>query len=195
MVKHMGKESAKRIGKKIRGENEPKKPPTEYFMFLRDERKKLEKGMPVKEQTQILSKLWAELDPERRKRYAEEYVREVAAYKKKMEEYKKTDEYKQVSEKNVELKKGRAKTKTKRKPSGYNLFVKEQRAKMAVGKKEGGKAPSFKEISQIISGKWHSLTDAERHAYKTEASSLPAEHASKESTDDEDRGETNENSQ
>jgi HMG-box domain/HMG (high mobility group) box len=174
MQKSMGKELAKRNRKKMRGENEPKKPSTEYFMFLRDERKNLEKGLSVKDQTRILSKRWAELEPERKKEYALEYAREIAIYRKKMEEYKKTDEYKKVCEKNLEIRKiaAKAKLRPRRKPSGYNLFVKEERAKMASEKRDGEVVPTFKEISQIISTRWHDLSENERNGYKARANAM-----------------------
>jgi len=170
----MGKELVKRNRKKIRGESEPKKPSTEYFMFLRDERKGLEKGLSVKDQTRILSKRWAEIQPERKKEYALEYAREIAIYRKKMEEYKKTDEYKKVCEKNLEMRKvaAKAKLRPRRKPSGYNLFVKEERAKMSSEKKDGDAVPTFKEISQIISTRWHDLSESERNEYKARANTM-----------------------
>ncbi|EIJ88009.1 hypothetical protein NEPAR06_1042 [Nematocida parisii] len=171
----MAKESitagiTKRKVKKIRGENEPKKPTTEYFMFLRDTRKQLQPGLSVKEQTKILSKMWAELKPEEKKKYSEEYAEAFKQYKIDLEEYKKTDEYHDVLKKNKQLKlvDGK-KPQSNRKPSGYNLFVKEKSASIA--EERGSEAPvlSLKEISQMISKKWQSLTDEEKAAYKLKA--------------------------
>lgn len=163
--------SAKRKVKKIRGDNEPKKPITEYFMFLNDERQNLQPKLPVKDQTAILSAKWKELDPARKEKYTKAYAEAFAAYKLEMAKYKETEEYKAVTEQNKELKKeaGKAggKPKMTRKPSGYNLFVKEERAKLAQEKSEA--MPSFKEISQIISKKWHNLTDAEKLEYNQKA--------------------------
>lgn len=163
--------------KKIRGENEPKKPTTEYFMFLRDERKHLQPGLSVKEQTQILSKKWAELDPASKKKYSEEYASAFEKYKAEIEEYKKTEEYEMVLKQNKdqklsENKKRDKKSQSTRKPSGYNIFVKEERARMAkekAGEKESTPVPAFKEISSIISKKWQALSDAEKTAYKEKA--------------------------
>lgn len=179
----MARESAavniRRKVKKIRGENEPRKPTTEYFMFLRDERKNLQPGLSVKEQTQILSKKWAELAPETKKAYSEEYATAFEAYKADLEEYKKTDEYQEVQKQNKEVQKemktdkGSKKAPVHRKPSGYNLFVKEERAKMSADK--GEKALSFKEISQIISKKWQALDDSEKEAYKAKAANEEGE--------------------
>ncbi|KAH9385880.1 uncharacterized protein NEMAJ01_0776 [Nematocida major] len=180
----MAKESiavnSRRKVKKIRGENEPKKPTTEYFMFLRDERKNLQAGLSVKEQTKILSKLWAELDPSTKKKYSEEYASSFEKYKAELEEYKKTAEYQEVLKQNQEQKlsgekKGK-KAQVTRKPSGYNLFVKEERARMA---EERGSAAalSFKEISQMISKKWQSLEAGEKEAYKAKAASEEGEKA------------------
>ncbi|KAI5192309.1 hypothetical protein NEMIN01_1938 [Nematocida minor] len=164
--------------KKIKGENEPKKPTTEYFMFLRDERKNLQQGLSVKEQTQILSKKWAELTPEAKKKYSEEYASAFEKYKAELEEYKKTDEYQEVQKQKKEQKNSKdgkgKKQQINRKPSGYNLFVKEERAKMTV---ERGSAPalSFKEISQMISKKWQSLSESQKEEYKTKAASEEGE--------------------
>lgn len=168
----MAKE-AKYIAKKIKGENEPKKPTTEYFMFLKDERKNLQQGLNIKEQTKILSKKWAEIDPERKKKYSEEYQVALSKYKKDIAEYRQTEEYHRVQEQNKELKKRiqlkASRPKVVRKPSGYNLFVKEERKKMADAKEEIG---SFKEVSQVISKRWHELTEEQRKGYKEQAKEM-----------------------
>lgn len=183
----------KRKLKKIRGENEPKKPTTEYFMFLRDERKNLQPGLSVKEQTQILSKKWSQIPPARKMQYAEEYAKALAKYKVEIEAYKQTDEYREMLHKNQELKKLEAKRMGKRaprKPSGYNLFVKEQRAKMNLKQEgENEKPPaqlSFKEISQQISKNWHELTEEQRTTYKEKAKAQNAEDEHSESTGEND---------
>ncbi|KAI5171146.1 hypothetical protein NEFER03_0548 [Nematocida sp. LUAm3] len=166
----MAKESKQKV-KKIRGENEPKKPTTEYFRFLRDERKQLQPGLSVKEQTQILSKRWGELGAAQKQAYSVEYKDALESYRKEMETYKETDEYKKIIKLNQSMKKQGTKagirTRTPRKPSGYNLFVKEERARMP--KSKDGEVASFKEISQIISKKWHSLSDDEKETYKMKA--------------------------
>lgn len=179
----MARESAavniRRKVKKIRGENEPRKPTTEYFMFLRDERKNLQPGLSVKEQTQILSKKWSELAPEEKKKYSEEYATAFEKYKADLEVYKQTDEYQEVQKQNKEVQKIMKKDKVgrrppvHRKPSGYNLFVKEERAKMA--QEKGESTLSFKEISQVISKKWQTLTEGEKEAYKAKAASEEGE--------------------
>ncbi|KAI5179755.1 hypothetical protein NEOKW01_0218 [Nematocida sp. AWRm80] len=166
--------SIKRKLKKIRGENEPKKPTTEYFRFLRDERKNLPEGLSVKDQTKVLSKKWAELSAESKAKYAQEYAVALEEYKKAQEKYKQTDEYQEVLKKNKEQKqneknnKDEPKKKVPRKPSGYNLFVKEERASMTKDDK-GANALSFKEISQIISKKWQELSAEAKEEYKTKA--------------------------
>ncbi|KAI5186145.1 hypothetical protein NEHOM01_1310 [Nematocida homosporus] len=165
---------SKRKLKKVRGKNEPKKPTTEYFMFLKDERKHLEPGLSVKDQTLILSRRWAELDQDKKQRYSAMYKSELEKYKQEIAEYKKTDEYKEVMEQNEQLKrnmKQETKGKVTRKPSGYNLFVREERAKMSKGKEDGSASEpmSFKEISQIISKKWHNLSEEEKEVFKTKA--------------------------
>lgn len=168
----MAKES-KSIAKKIKGENEPKKPTTEYFMFLKDERKNLQQGLNVKEQTQILSKMWAEIDPERKKKYSEDYQVALGKYKEEIAEYKQTEEYQIVQQQNKDLKikmqKKAARPKVVRKPSGYNLFVKEERQRMTKEKEDLG---GFKEISQIISKKWRELSEEQKEEYKEQAKEL-----------------------
>ncbi|EHY65581.1 hypothetical protein NERG_01188 [Nematocida ausubeli] len=169
----MAKDSAagtKRKVKKIRGENEPKKPTTEYFMFLRDARKTLQPGLSVKEQTKILSQAWSELAPEKKKKYSEEYAEAFKQYKEDLEEYKKTDEYQDVLKQNKDQKAaGSKKSTTPRKPSGYNLFVRENSAKISEERKGDAPMPSLKEISQMISKKWQALTEEEKAAYKAKA--------------------------
>lgn len=168
----MGKGTSRRAVTKIRGENEPRKPPTEYFLFLRDERKNIEKGMVAKDKNALLNRLWKELSPERKKQYAEEYTREMLVYRKKMEEYKLTDEYKTVLKAKSAAK--QAAQKPKRKPSGYNLFVREERQRITEGKK-GADVPSFKELSQQISAKWNTLEEAAKNGYKERAAQLKDE--------------------
>ncbi|KAI5191161.1 hypothetical protein NECID01_1330 [Nematocida sp. AWRm77] len=163
--------SAKGKAKKIRGQNEPKKPITEYFMFLNDERKNIPKNLSVKEQTAILSAKWKELAPERKEGYSRAYAEALSVYKGEMAKYKETDEYRVIMEQKKDAKKEEAKkngkVKTVRKPTGYNLFVKEERAKLV--KENPDNVPNLKEISQVISKKWQSLTDDAKEEYKAKA--------------------------
>ncbi|OAG28893.1 hypothetical protein NEDG_01032 [Nematocida displodere] len=170
----MAKDSKGKV-KKLRGQNEPKKPTTEYFMFLRDERQNLTKGLTVREQTDQLSRKWALLLPEKKKEYSMEYAQALAKYKEEMAAYKATPEYEELMKTNNAAKKEmNAKEKGKsakvtRKPSGYNLFVKEERARMMQTRKEDEAVPQFVEISKAISAKWKGLSEEEKEAYREKA--------------------------
>jgi len=167
--------SSKTKIKKIKGENEPKKPLTAFFLFLKDEREKMAPGIKIDEQTRILKNKWEQLDISKKDYYKEQYTKNQAKYKEEMEKYMKTDEYKSVAEENVNMKKMKGgkngKPKIVRKPSGYNIFVKEERAKISQNKNEE-EPQGFKEITQLISKKWRGLTDSEKNEYNKKAKDM-----------------------
>ena len=136
------------------------------------EKKEEERGAgkkSVAEWASEYSKKWAILSPEIRKKYVDEYQREMVEYKKAMEEYKKTDEYKDLllkkgSEKRTSEARERRKPKKVRNVSPYNIFVSEMYKK----KKSEGEF-DFKEVASLASEQWKGMSEQSKAEYQKKA--------------------------
>jgi len=78
--------------KKEKDPNAPKRPSTPYFAFMNDNRPKIKKENPdcaVSDVGKIAGKMWAELDPETKQEYTDDYQVKMDEWRQKMEAYKK----------------------------------------------------------------------------------------------------------
>merc|ERR1711959_539437 len=90
------KQKEKKKGKKPKDENSPKRPATPFFLYLREERPKVEKKYPNKKITdiaQICGEQWHKLDEEKKKKYIEKSEILKKEYDKKLTAYRETDDY------------------------------------------------------------------------------------------------------
>lgn len=152
--------------------NKPKRVASAYIRFTSEERKKEEeRGVgkkSVAEWATEYSKKWASLSPEEKKKYIDEYQRDMVEYKKAMDEYKNTDEYKEMrlkksSEKRVAESKEK-RPKKARNVSPYNIFVSEMYKK----KKSEGEF-DFKEVASLASEQWKSMSEQSKEEYQRKA--------------------------
>ena len=76
--------------KKEKDPNAPKRPSTPYFAFMNDNRATIKKENPdcaVSDVGKIAGKMWAELDPETKQEYTDDYQVKMDEWRQKMEAY------------------------------------------------------------------------------------------------------------
>ncbi|KAG0435075.1 High mobility group like protein TDP-1 [Dictyocoela muelleri] len=150
--------------------NYPKKPVIAYIAFSSDKRKELglNKGS-IEEQSKTLGDLWRNADPAIKEKYNKKYQTEMERFNKEMEEYKKTDEYKQYMEdlKNFKKanKKGGKKSRRPRSANAYNLFFGEQ---IQAAKTRGDKV-NIGDIAKITSKLWSEMSEEDKAVFKQKA--------------------------
>lgn len=151
--------------------NKPKRATSAYIRFTLDMRQKetLEK-MSIGEQAVRYSKMWADLPEQQKKKYIDAYQKDVVEYKKAMEKYKETDEYKEFLKIKGEEKRRGVSTKKEireKKPrnvSSYNVFMAEVYEK----KKREGKF-DFREVATEASEEWKKMSKQNKEAYQKKA--------------------------
>lgn len=146
--------------------NRPKRVLSPFFRFTADERKregKQEKTSVSANATRYAEK-WNAFGPEEKKGYEEEYQKDLEKYRAAMEEYKKTDEYKEF----VKSKKRSGKDHKPKKPrnvSPYNVFM----AEMYEKRKEETGAFNFKEVASEASQIWKTMGEQNKEVYQKKA--------------------------
>merc|ERR1712146_667093 len=113
----------------------PKAPMTGYFRFVNSIRAQVqeETGLKGTAATKVFGERWAELPEEQKEALKAEYTAEYAEYKKKLDEYKKTDTYAAFQKKNFKRKFKKApkdKNAPKKPLSAYFIFLAEKRASL-----------------------------------------------------------------
>ena len=169
-----GKGKKERKTKTTKDPNKPKKPTTTWLLFCKDERDAMKQKHPTAKMSEIsslLSPLWADLQAAtdassiaRVDKYKAVVEEQRAAYKEAMASYTGSSDDGSASDNSTTSKKKKAKKEPKPKKeakppkSGYQLFMKQERAKP---KPEG---ETFGETTKRISAMWKELkeTDPER---------------------------------
>nr|CAB3253496.1 transcription factor HMG20 [Phallusia mammillata] len=93
--------------KTMKDENAPKKPLNGYVLFMNARRESITKqnpNMQFADITKLLGEEWGSMNEKQRSFYLDSAEKERERYKKKMEEYKKTDSYKKFLEKKGDVK-------------------------------------------------------------------------------------------
>lgn len=107
-LKRGGIKGLKKPKKPKQPETMPKRPQSSYFVFNNERRPELRKKFPTKKITElapIISKEWKAITAENKKVYEKKAAELKEAYKKRMNEYEKTDEYKEYQDTLVEYRK------------------------------------------------------------------------------------------
>jgi len=110
--------TTKKRTKRLKDTNAPKKPQSAYFFFLGERRPQVKKEHPDQKITEIAKTLgaeWRELSASEKKKWEEKAAVAKAEYEKKLEAYKKTDNFKKFEKKAKEQKQLAKKKKKKEK--------------------------------------------------------------------------------
>merc|ERR1711964_583797 len=92
------KEKAKKLGKKPKDKNQPKRPMSAYFLFSNDMRPKVQAELETKEIGPVakkMSKAWANLDERSKAKYDAKNQKAKAKYAKDLVKYQKSKNYQQ----------------------------------------------------------------------------------------------------
>lgn len=134
------------MGKSLKDPNQPVRPLTAYFAWMKENRARLKEenaGITNKELTKKLGEAWSSISAEDKQPFLDTAKTQMDEWKKKMDVYKQTDEYKEFMIKKRAFdskKKAKAKGKKakppkdpnapKRPSTGFFLFVEEKRAEV-----------------------------------------------------------------
>lgn len=171
------------MAKKLKDKNAPKKPLSGFFIFgnyLRANDDSI-KSLPVTEQASEIALRWKNLDEKEKDKYIKEAEQLKEKYKLEMEEYMKSDSYKDFQEslKEAESDKENGKRKRKKGPvklSGYKLFLRENKDNLDEGLDEEEMAKKY--IAKC-GMKWKKLSEEERQVYNERAAKIEAEKGTK----------------
>merc|ERR1711964_831963 len=92
------KNKAKKLGKKPKDKNQPKRPMSAYFLFSNDMRPKVQDELDTKEFGPVakkISKAWANLDERSKAKYDAKNQKAKAKYAKDLAKYQKSKKYQQ----------------------------------------------------------------------------------------------------
>merc|ERR1712232_47712 len=132
------------------GPKEPKRPPSAYFIFVKEKRSSTSGAF--KEVSQQLTQMWSKLSDDEKKEYETKAAELKEEYDKEMEEYKSSDSFKKF-EKTVKGISGRGKPKKKAAPKSKGKDKKEkgkgkEKEKKKSGRGRGKKAEKKKAESE-----------------------------------------------
>mmetsp|Transcript_34778 Transcript_34778/g.79742 ORF Transcript_34778/g.79742 Transcript_34778/m.79742 type:complete len:1127 (+) Transcript_34778:19-3399(+) len=169
------------VEKKSRGKPKdplaPPKPKNGYSQFTSEMRPKLKEQNPalaadLKAMGTALADEWAKVPQEEKDRLDEQYQKEMVIWKPKMEEYMKTESYKDFFDrkqdwlgvkKQKKLKKTMASDAPKKPKSGYMIFASEVREE--VQKEVLAEGLGMGEIGKRIAERWKALSEVEQAKY------------------------------
>lgn len=169
--------------KRLKDKNAPKRPSSGFILFGNDMRANDEsiKNLAVTQQAQTIAKLWKDLDDGAKSVYIQRAEELKTQYKQDIEEYKKTDSYKEFQKVLKDSKSGKTKKKGSGRMSGYRLFVKENKDVIDQGLDE--EASSKKHIAKC-GIKWNMLSENEKMAYSDRAAQMNMDQAAEASSED-----------
>jgi hypothetical protein len=156
--------------------NAPKRPLTGYFRFIASIREEAAKETGLKgiALTPHMSKRWNALSEAEKNTYISAARVEMDEWKKKMEIYRQTDSYRdfQKLKKKKKAMKGMKKPKDvnapKRPPTGYFLFMTENRPNVVRQNPEAGIA----QLGKIAGQKWREMSEEKKASYNNRAAKL-----------------------
>jgi len=162
--------------KGVRDANAPKKPMTPYFQWMKINRKKVIRTMPIgysfKQLSTKLGQLWAALPDEQKVPFNEKYKEEMKVYEKLTAAYKHTANYanflkkKQEYAQNGKTKKFHKDPNRPKAPStAYFLFMADKREET----KKNFPNLSHKEVISKLGEMWSKLSEAKKKPYVTKA--------------------------
>lgn len=166
------------MAKRLKDKNAPKRALSGFILFGNDMRANDEniKTLPVTQQAAAIAKLWKELDESKKSEYNKKSDALKVQYQKEMEEYEKTDDYKNFQKMVLDNKTGE-KQKKKRgstKMSGYRLFVKENKQAIENGINQDDAGKRYIAKCGIM---WNSLNEEQKNAYNDRAAQINLEKA------------------
>ena len=177
----------------------PKRPPSAYFIFSNNRRKQLIQEQPksrITELSKVISKEWKEMEQEKKDDFDVQAKQRKAEYVTALEEYKKSDNYKQfqkqlalwkeeqaITRKAKKNKIKNSKYKEPKKPkkpanfpkrplSSYFLFSNERRKQLQAQYPQ----KKITELSKMISEEWKEMSDESKKQYEDTAIELKAKH-------------------
>lgn len=127
------------------GSQEPKRPPSAYFIFVSEKRSTLESGLKLGEIAKKLTELWKALEPDEKKTYETKAEELKKDYEQKMTEYKNSAGYKNF-QKATAAPKPKAKAAA---PAGRGAG--RGRGAPSAGRGRGGAAPAAKKAAAASS--------------------------------------------
>lgn len=160
--------------KRLKDKNAPKRPLTGFLLYgnyLRSNREEI-KTLPVTQQATAIAQMWRDMDPVEKDKYVQESERLKEQYKKDIEEYEKSESYREFQTTLAESKEAKSKKESKKKTrgtikmSGYRLFMKENKENLDEGLSEDELA--LKSVAKF-GKKWKMLSEDERQAYNDRA--------------------------
>lgn len=168
--------------------NAPKKPLVGYFKFLvakRDDIKKENPDLSHKELTTKCGASWRALSEEEKTGWKADTGGLMAEYKKKMAEYKKTDDYKNFREslaakkKKITMKRFKKDKNAPKRPTGsYFLFCNEIRKEVTEALPEALRK-KISEAAKEMGKRWAALGDEKKQSYKDQSAKLKVEYDEK----------------
>lgn len=160
------------MAKRLKDKNAPKRPSSGFILFGNDMRANDEniKNLSVTQQAPAIANLWKNLDDSAKSVYTQKAEELKTQYKHDIEEYKKTDSYKEFQKTLKESKFDSTKKKRgSSKMSGYRLFVKENKDTIDQGLDE---ETSLKKHIAKCGIKWNMLSDKEKMEYNDRAAQM-----------------------
>jgi len=171
--------------KKLSDPNAPKRPLSGYFMWMasgvRDKLLAENKGKRVAEVLKTCGDRWSKMPENEKKIWQDKSKREMDAWTKKMEAYKKTDSFKKFQMRKAEANmmkvksakkpKDKNKNKPKRPLTGFFRFTKDFRKRYP--------AMKLTEVTKTAGSEWKALDEAERKKYVDAAASEQADYRKK----------------
>jgi len=163
--------------KRLKDANAPKRPMSPYFKWMKMNRKRVVRSMPVgysfKELSTKLGEMWASLPEEEKVKLNEQYKEEMKVHVKLMAAYKHTSNYtkfrKQKEEHDLMKAKSKKFHKDPNKPkapsSAYFLFLAEKRDET----KMNFPNLSHKELVSKLGELWNKLSEVEKQPFVAEA--------------------------
>lgn len=153
--------SKKTTVKKPKDKNAPKPPLSAYLRFGKQQRAAdpTLSALPAVKQGKVLSEMWSKLSDEAKEEYKNAYNKDKEVYLKEMEEYKKTDNYKEYQE--ILKASKQIKEKKTKKQSAYNEYFKEQYGVIS----KDNKGLEMKDVTAIIVKNWKEIDDKTKQIY------------------------------
>lgn len=158
----------------------PKKPLTPYFRYMRDMRETVKKenpGMPIMEQTKLMSKQWETVDEKLKAKYLNDFKKEQIKYVEERAKYdsKITDEQRQemlqIKQDKIDAKERKAiKQKVKelgrpkRPTSAFLRFIIHERVATPQSISQ-----TYRQWHAKATEKWARMSEAEKESYMLEA--------------------------
>jgi hypothetical protein len=154
--------------------NSPKRARSAYIFFCKDNREEVSSsGVKNTDILKKLGKMWKELDEKKKKKYVKMADQDKERYEEEMKLY--------VPEEGDVDDKKKKKIGTKRSPSAYMLFCKDNREKVKTENSE----MKFGDISKTLGQMWKELSDKKKKKYVNKASDLKNEVKNEKNNDSE----------